>query len=135
MKNKKKQTLDPKGRTPPFRRLTCNLNVVRHIDKLIQVLAPCKPLELLHDGDVIYLVKILPDETRPGLTQVTEVKSHATSEMVVSGKVRAFAFLPGPNGPAPLTLLWVLLPFTGRRLPRTALCAAQFARCVSVSVA
>ena len=65
-----------------------SLHVVRHVDRLIQGLAPCKPFELLKDGDLLHLFKIMLDERRPGLTGVTKVKGHATGEMVVSGRLR-----------------------------------------------
>ena len=45
-----------------------NLDVVRHVDRIIQGLAPCKPFELLNDGDPLYLVHIVLDKRRPGLT-------------------------------------------------------------------
>ena len=68
---------------------TDNLNVERHADRIIQRLAPCKPSELMIDGDLLCFDKILLDQMGLGLTGVTTVKGHATGEMVASGQVRA----------------------------------------------
>ena len=35
-----------------------NLNVVRHVDWIIQGLAPCKPSELLKNGDLLVLLRL-----------------------------------------------------------------------------
>ena len=62
-----------------------NLDVGRQVHRIIQSLAPCKPIELLSDGDLLYLVKTMLDKRRPGRTKVTKVKEHAPGDMVVFG--------------------------------------------------
>ena len=61
-----------------------NLNVVGHVDRLIQGLAPLKPFELLCNGDVLHVVKTVLVKRRLGLTQVTKMKVMP----LVSGQVR-----------------------------------------------
>ena len=63
--------------------------MVRHVDRLILGLAPCKPFDLLNDRDMLHLVKMMVGKREFGLTKVTKVKGHATGEMVVSRQVRA----------------------------------------------
>ena len=62
-----------------------NLNVVR----IIQGLAPCNTFELINDGDLLHLVKVMFENRMPGLRKVSKVMGHATSDMVVAGQVRA----------------------------------------------
>ena len=62
--------------------------MVRHVDGLNQGLAPCKPFELLNDGDLLHLVQVMLDKREPGLTEAPKVKCYATGEMVISGQVR-----------------------------------------------
>ena len=44
-----------------------NLDVVWHVDRLVQGMAPCKPFELLNDGDLLHLVKTMFEKRVPGL--------------------------------------------------------------------
>ena len=65
-----------------------NLNVVRYVDRLIHGMTPCKPFELLHEGDLPHLMKTMLDKREPGMTKVTNFKRPAEEEMIASGQVR-----------------------------------------------
>ena len=55
----------------------------------IQGMAPCKPFELLNDGDFAPSCKNDVGQKETWLTGVTKVKGHANEEQVASGQVGA----------------------------------------------
>ena len=64
-----------------------NLNVVRHVGRLMDgVRAPC-PLELEDDGDLIGLIWKTLYARREGTACISEVKGHADEEQVRRGQV------------------------------------------------
>ena len=69
-----------------------NLNVVRHVGRLLDGLSSVRPLELLDDGDLIILIrKLLSIRVRvgEGTVCISEFKGHADESLVRSGQVRA----------------------------------------------
>ena len=64
-----------------------NLNVVRHVGRLVEDKAPGNPFELLHDAELLLLVKGMLDERGASLTRVSKVKVHA-NELMVGSSIR-----------------------------------------------
>ena len=62
-----------------------NLNVVRHVGRLLDGLSTVRPFELVDDGDLIILIRKLLSIRGEG----TVVKGHADESPVRSGQVRA----------------------------------------------
>ena len=66
-----------------------NLNVVRHVDRLLDGLSGVRPLELVDDGDLLILIRKLLSVRGEGTVCISEVKGHADESLVRSGQVRA----------------------------------------------
>ena len=66
-----------------------NLNVVRHVGRLLDGFSGVRPLELVDDGDLIILVRKLLSIRGEGTVCISKVKCHADESLVRSGQVRA----------------------------------------------
>ena len=66
-----------------------NLNVVRHVGRLLDGLSGVRPLELVDDGDLIILIRKLLSIRGQGTVRISKVKGHADESLVRSGQVRA----------------------------------------------
>ena len=64
-----------------------NLGVVRHVGRLLGDSSPSTPLELVTDGDLI-LIRRMIDLRGSNTVRVTKVKGHADEGMVADGRVR-----------------------------------------------
>ena len=65
-----------------------NLNVVRHVGRLLDGCRSSWPAELLNDGDLIMLIEKVLEQRVTDTDRVTKVKGHADAEMVRVGQVR-----------------------------------------------
>ena len=65
-----------------------NLNVVRHVGRLLGGLSSVRPLELVDDGDIFLIRKLLAIHAE-GAVCISKVKGHADEGLVRSGQVRA----------------------------------------------
>ena len=65
-----------------------NLNVVRHVGRLLDGCRSSCPAELLNDGDLIMLIGRVLEQSERDTVRVTKVKGHADAEMVRVGQVR-----------------------------------------------
>ena len=76
----------------PCRRLTAvhveddNLNVVRHVGRILDGVRSSCPAELLNDGDLIMLLMGSLEQSSRDTVPVSKVKGHAGEEVV--GQVR-----------------------------------------------
>ena len=66
-----------------------NLNVVRHVGRLLNDLSSVRPLELVDDGDVFTLIRQLLSIRGEGTVCLSKVKGLADEGLVRSGQVRA----------------------------------------------
>ena len=66
-----------------------NLNVVRHVGRLLGGLSSVRPLELADDGHLFILIRKLLSILGEGSVRISEVKGHADESLVRSGQVRA----------------------------------------------
>ena len=66
-----------------------NLNVVRHVGRLLDGLSTLRPFELVDDGDLIILIRKLLSIRGEGTVCISKVKGHAAESLVRSGQVRA----------------------------------------------
>ena len=66
-----------------------NLNVVRHVGRLLDGSSGIRPLELEDDGDLIILIRKLLSIRGEGTVCISKVKGHADESLVRSGQVRA----------------------------------------------
>ena len=65
-----------------------NLNVVRHVRRLLDgVRHPC-PAELLKDGDLVLLIDRILELRGRDTVRVTKVQGHADEDMVQAGRVQ-----------------------------------------------
>ena len=64
-----------------------NLGVVRHVGRLLDGLPPSIPLELVTDGDLL-LIRRMIDLRGSDTVRITKVKGHADEDMVADGRVR-----------------------------------------------
>ena len=65
-----------------------NANVVGHVGRIIAHKEPVRPLELLVDGELLSLVKMLVLARGAGTTAISKVKGHADEGLVRGGRVR-----------------------------------------------
>ena len=65
-----------------------NLNVVRHVGRLLDGRPGSIPFELLKDGDLLLLVDRMLCLRGPGTVRISKVKGHADEAMVLNGQVR-----------------------------------------------
>ena len=65
-----------------------NLNVVRHVSRIINDGCIGKPFPLVNDGDLLHKVYQLVRWRGPGNTAVSKVKGHADEGLVALGRVR-----------------------------------------------
>ena len=66
-----------------------NLNVVRHVGRLLNDVSSVRPHELVDDGDFIILIRKLLSTRGEGTVCTSKVKGHADEGLVRSGQVRA----------------------------------------------
>ena len=59
-----------------------NLNVVRHVGRLLGGLSCVRPLELVDDGDLLILIRELLSIRGEGTVSVFKVKGHADESLV-----------------------------------------------------
>ena len=62
-----------------------NLNVVRHVGRLLKGLSSVRPLELVDDGDLIILIRKVHSFSGEGTVCISEVKGHADEGLVRGG--------------------------------------------------
>ena len=65
-----------------------NLNVVRHVGRLLDGGFGTQPFEVLKDGDLLYLIHRLLCLRGFDTVRISKVKGHASENMVVDGRVR-----------------------------------------------
>ena len=65
-----------------------NLNVVRHVSRIINGESTSKPFPLVNDGDLLQKVCQLVRWRGPGNTAISKVKGHADEGLVAIGRVR-----------------------------------------------
>ena len=65
-----------------------NLNVVRHVGRLLDGGFGTRPFEVLKDGDLLYLIHRLLCLRGFDTVRISKVKGHASEDMVVDGRVR-----------------------------------------------
>ena len=65
-----------------------NLNVVRQVGWLLDVVESSRPAELMNDGDLITLVRKMIERRDGNTVSVTKVKGHDDEDMVRDGRVR-----------------------------------------------
>ena len=65
-----------------------NLNVVRHVGRLLDGRPGSIPFELLEDGDLLLLIDRMIRRRAPDTVRISKVKGHADEAMVLDGRVR-----------------------------------------------
>ena len=65
-----------------------NLNVVRHVGRMLDGNLGTLPFQVLPDGDLLCLVHHMLLLRGLDTVKVTKVKGHASEDMVVDGRVR-----------------------------------------------
>ena len=65
-----------------------NLNVVRHVGRLLDGCFGAQPFEVLNDGDLLFLIHRLLCLRGFDTVRISKVKGHASEDMVVDGRVR-----------------------------------------------
>ena len=65
-----------------------NLNVVRHVGRLLDGNLGAQPFQVVPDGDLLCLIHHMLLLRGPDTVKVTKVKGHASEDMVVDGRVR-----------------------------------------------
>ena len=66
-----------------------NLNVVRHVSRILEGRVPCRPFELTFDGDLLVIIERMIHLRGVQSTKVVpKVKGHADDDMVAVGRVR-----------------------------------------------
>ena len=65
-----------------------NLNVVRHVGRLLDGGFGTRPFEVLKSGDLLYLIHRLLCLRGFDTVRISKVKGHASEDMVVDGRVR-----------------------------------------------
>ena len=65
-----------------------NLNVVRHVSRVIGDGCTSKPFPLVNDGDLLLKVHKFVRWRGPGNTAVSKLKGHADESLVALGRVR-----------------------------------------------
>ena len=65
-----------------------NANVVGHVGRIIAGRESVGPWELLIDGDLLVLVKMLVEARGPRTTTISKVEGHADEGVVRDGRVR-----------------------------------------------
>ena len=64
-----------------------NLNVVRHVSRIIAGRCTCKPLSLVNDGDLFFQVLQFVRWRGLNTSAVSKVKGHADEGLVALGRV------------------------------------------------
>ena len=65
-----------------------NLNVVRHVSRIIDGGCTGKPFPLVNDGDLLFKIQQFVRWRGPGTSAVSKVKGHADEGLVALGRVR-----------------------------------------------
>ena len=65
-----------------------NLNLVRHVGRLLDGGPSARPFEIVQDGDLLCLIDRMLQLRGLGTVKVTKVKGHADDGMVLHGRVR-----------------------------------------------
>ena len=66
-----------------------NLNVVRHVSRILACSRGIRSFELCVDGDFLSLVADLIRKRGSDTVEITKLKGHADDDMVKTGRVRA----------------------------------------------
>ena len=70
-----------------------NLNVVRHVGRLLDGVRSSRPAQMMHDRDLIMLIHRILQQREKDTVCVTKVKGHADKEMVRVGQERELDWL------------------------------------------
>ena len=65
-----------------------NLNVVRHVGRILGGGPSARPFEIVKDGDLLCLIERMLQLRGLDTVKVTKVKGHASEDMVLDGRVR-----------------------------------------------
>ena len=65
-----------------------NLNVVRHVSRILEDRVPCRPFELTFDGDLLTIIVRMVQQRGVQSVKVSKVKGHADDDTVAIGRVR-----------------------------------------------
>ena len=65
-----------------------NLNVVRHVSRILEGRVSCRPFELTFDGDLLIFIERMVHQRGVQSVMVSKVKGHADDDMVAVGRVR-----------------------------------------------
>ena len=65
-----------------------NLNVVRHVGRLLDGGLGARPFEIVKDGDLLYLIDRILQLRGLDTVKISKVKGHADDGMVFDGRVR-----------------------------------------------
>ena len=83
-----------------------NLNVVRHVSRIINDGCTGKPFPVVNDGDLLLKVHQFVRWRGPGNTAVSKVKGHADEGLVASGRVREVDRVGNNEADAAAALGW-----------------------------
>ena len=100
-----------------------NLNVVRHVSRIINDGCTGKPFPLVNDGDLLHKVYQLVRWRGPGNTAVSKVKGHADEGLAALGGVREVDRIGNNEADAAAALGWERVhhsvAFAGRMVTRS----------------
>ena len=65
-----------------------NLNVLRHVGRLLDGGPGARPFEIVKDGDLLCLIDRMLQLRGLGAVKVSKVKGHADDGMVLDGRIR-----------------------------------------------
>ena len=65
-----------------------NANVVGHVGRILAGKKPSRPFQILLDGDLLLLIRMLISARGEGSTSISKVKGHADDDLVRRGQVR-----------------------------------------------
>ena len=65
-----------------------NLNVVRHVGRLLYGRTGSSPVELVNDGDLLLLIERMLQQRGLDTVRITKVTGHADESMVLDSQVR-----------------------------------------------
>ena len=65
-----------------------NLNVVRHVSRILEGRVPCRPVELTFDVDLLTIIERMVHQRGVQSVKVSKLKGHADDGMVAVGRVR-----------------------------------------------
>ena len=65
-----------------------NLNVVRHVSRILDGRVACRPSELTFDGDLLIVIERMIQQRGVRSVKISKVKGHADDDMVAVGRAR-----------------------------------------------